>query len=121
MILLDKLLTKLHKEGHKVLIFSQMTRFKFIFILIFFSMLDIVQDYMHLKNYVYERIDGSVRSEERNLAIKSFTDDDIFAFLLSTRAGGVGLNLVKAGKKLKIKNLIFIKILLFLLIMIIIQ
>jgi SNF2 family DNA or RNA helicase len=60
-------------------------------------MLDIIQDYMHLRNFVYERIDGSVRAEERNLAISNFTQDDIFAFLLSTRAGGVGLNLVSAG------------------------
>jgi SNF2 family DNA or RNA helicase len=60
--LLDKLLAKLHKEGHKVLLFSQMTR-----------MLDIVQDYMHYRGYNYERLDGSVRGEERFLAIDRFT------------------------------------------------
>lgn len=90
--LLDKLLAKLHKEGHKVLLFSQMTR-----------MLDIVQDYMHYRGYNYERLDGSVRGEERFLAIDRFTaadeedeDDRPFVFLLSTRAGGVGLNLTVA-------------------------
>ena len=61
------------------------------------SMLDVVQDYMHLRKFAYERIDGSVRAEERNIAITNFTNEkDIFAFLLSTRAGGVGLNLVEA-------------------------
>lgn len=85
MILLDKLLSKLHKEGHKVLIFSQMT-----------SMLDIIQDYMHFRKYNYERIDGSIRSEERNNSISNFIEKDIFVFLLSTRVGGVGLNLTIA-------------------------
>ncbi len=85
--ILDKLLPKLKRDGHKVLIFSQMTR-----------MLDIIQDYLHLREYVYERLDGSVRSEERFIAIKNFSEkeSDVFVFLLSTRAGGVGLNLVAA-------------------------
>ncbi len=89
MILLDKLLKKLKEEGHKVLIFSQMT-----------SMLDILQDYMHYRKYTYERLDGSVRGEERFGAVNRFTsneaENDTFVFLLSTRAGGVGLNLVAA-------------------------
>ena len=47
--------------------------------------------------YSYERLDGSVRGEERYLAVQSFNqDDDTFIFLLSTKAGGVGLNLVGA-------------------------
>jgi hypothetical protein len=86
MVLLDKLLKKLKQEGHKVLIFSQMT-----------TMLDILQDYMHFRQYTYERLDGSVRGEERFSAIDNFTaESEVFVFLLSTRAGGVGLNLVAA-------------------------
>jgi superfamily II DNA/RNA helicase len=86
MVLLDKLLAKLKKEGHKVLLFSQMTR-----------MLDILQDYLHYKGYAYERLDGSVRGEERFIAIKNFNEvEDTFVFLLSTRAGGLGINLVSA-------------------------
>ncbi|CAF4444743.1 unnamed protein product, partial [Adineta steineri] len=72
---------------HKVLLFSQFT-----------SVLDILQDYLTYREiYKYERLDGSVRSEERFLAINNFNvNDDTFIFLLSTKAGGVGLNLVAA-------------------------
>ncbi|XP_043928021.1 chromodomain-helicase-DNA-binding protein 1-like isoform X2 [Protopterus annectens] len=83
--LLDKLLAFLHARGHRVLLFSQMT-----------LMLDILQDYMEYRDYSYERLDGSVRGEERHLAIKNFNQQDIFVFLLSTRAGGVGMNLTAA-------------------------
>ncbi|XP_060689684.1 chromodomain-helicase-DNA-binding protein 1-like isoform X1 [Hemiscyllium ocellatum] len=83
--LLDKLLAFLHSRGHRVLVFSQMAR-----------MLDILQDYMEYRGYSYERLDGSVRGEERYLAIKNFNQHDIFVFLLSTRAGGVGMNLTAA-------------------------
>uniref|UniRef100_A0A8C5FEK5 Chromodomain helicase DNA binding protein 1-like n=1 Tax=Gadus morhua TaxID=8049 RepID=A0A8C5FEK5_GADMO len=85
MCLLDSLLSFLHKGGHRVLLFSQMTR-----------MLDILQDYMEYRGYSYERLDGSVRGEERNLAIKNFSSKDVFVFMLSTKAGGVGLNLTAA-------------------------
>lgn len=74
--LLDSMLAFLHKGGHRVLLFSQMRR-----------MLDILQDYMEYRGYSYERLDGSVRGEERNLAIKNFSSKDVFVFLLSTRAG----------------------------------
>ncbi|XP_041648229.1 chromodomain-helicase-DNA-binding protein 1-like isoform X2 [Cheilinus undulatus] len=83
--LLDSILMFLHKGGHRVLLFSQMTR-----------MLDILQDYMEYRDYSYERLDGSVRGEERNLAVKNFSSKDVFVFLLSTKAGGVGLNLTAA-------------------------
>ncbi|XP_038572528.1 chromodomain-helicase-DNA-binding protein 1-like [Micropterus salmoides] len=83
--LLESMLTYLHKGGHRILLFSQMTR-----------MLDILQDYMEYRGYSYERLDGSVRGEERNLAVKNFSSKDIFVFLLSTKAGGVGLNLTSA-------------------------
>uniref|UniRef100_A0A665SU11 Chromodomain helicase DNA binding protein 1-like n=1 Tax=Echeneis naucrates TaxID=173247 RepID=A0A665SU11_ECHNA len=83
--LLDNMLAYLYKGGHRILLFSQMTR-----------MLDILQDYMEYRGYSYERLDGSVRGEERNLAVKHFSSKDIFVFLLSTKAGGVGLNLTAA-------------------------
>ncbi|XP_061081834.1 chromodomain-helicase-DNA-binding protein 1-like [Conger conger] len=83
--LLDSMLEVLHKGGHRVLLFSQMTR-----------VLDILQDYMEYRGYSYERLDGSVRGEERNLAIKNFSSKDVFIFLLSTKAGGVGMNLTAA-------------------------
>uniref|UniRef100_A0A8C3CAQ2 Chromodomain-helicase-DNA-binding protein 1-like n=1 Tax=Cairina moschata TaxID=8855 RepID=A0A8C3CAQ2_CAIMO len=83
--LLDKLLSFLYAGGHRVLLFSQMTQ-----------LLDILQDYMDYRGYSYERLDGSVRGEERHLAIKNFGQQPIFVFLLSTRAGGVGMNLTAA-------------------------
>ncbi|XP_026711135.1 chromodomain-helicase-DNA-binding protein 1-like isoform X2 [Athene cunicularia] len=83
--LLDKLLSFLYAGGHRVLLFSQMTQ-----------LLDILQDYMDYRGYSYERLDGSVRGEERHLAIKNFGQQPIFIFLLSTRAGGVGMNLTAA-------------------------
>ena len=87
MVLIDKLLPKLKARGHKVLIFSQMVR-----------MLDILEDYMHHRNYVYERIDGGVRGNDRQSAIDRFSRDgsDRFVFLLCTRAGGLGINLTAA-------------------------
>lgn len=86
LVLIDRLLNHLKATGHKVLIFSQMTR-----------MLDILQDYLTYRDYTYERLDGSVRGDERYLAVKNFNlNDDTFVFLLSTRAGGQGLNLASA-------------------------
>ena len=58
MVLLDKLLPKLRSQGHRVLLFSQMVR-----------MLDIIQDYLTLKGYSFERIDGGVKINERQAAI----------------------------------------------------
>jgi SNF2 family DNA or RNA helicase len=112
MVLLDKLLPKLRQEGHKVLIFSQ-----------FVKMLDLISDYCDFREFRYERLDGrgkqlsvmlcwfcriavgvdthsllfSVRGNERQKAIDRFeTEKDSFVFLLSTRAGGVGINLTAA-------------------------
>ncbi|KNZ49876.1 chromodomain-helicase-DNA-binding protein 1 [Puccinia sorghi] len=87
MILLDKLLTRLKAEGHRVLIFSQMVR-----------MLDIMSDYMSYRGYIFQRLDGTVPSEERRKAIGHFNapGSPDFAFLLSTRAGGLGINLETA-------------------------
>lgn len=86
LFLLDRLLKTLKQSGHKVLLFSQMT-----------TMLDIVQDYLGYRGYTYERLDGSVRGEERFLAVNNFNSTAAtFLFLLSTRAGGQGLNLMTA-------------------------
>eukprot|EP00466_Bigelowiella_natans_P005526 jgi/Bigna1/80818/fgenesh1_pg.74_\ len=87
--LLDRLLSKLKSQGSRVLIFSQMAR-----------MLDILEDYMIYRGYAYSRIDGSIAGEERQEQIDSFMADgsDKFVFLLSTRAGGLGLNLQKADQ-----------------------
>ncbi|KAL4115344.1 hypothetical protein PRIC2_013507 [Phytophthora ramorum] len=87
-VLLDKLLTKFRQENKKVLIFSQ-----------FKIMLDIIEDMCQLRGYSMERLDGSVRGNSRQAAIDRFNspDSNTFAFLLSTRAGGVGINLIAAS------------------------
>ncbi|KAI8817172.1 SNF2 family N-terminal domain-containing protein [Fimicolochytrium jonesii] len=87
MVLIDKLLVKLRAGGHKVLIFSQMTR-----------CLDIIQDYLRGRQWQFERIDGGVRGDLRQAAIDRFSapDSETFVFLLCTRAGGVGINLTAA-------------------------
>jgi len=88
MLLLDRLLTALLERKHKVLIFSQFT-----------SMLNVIQDYLwFVKGLKACRIDGSVRLDERKSEITQFTqaDSDICVFLLSTRAGGLGINLTAA-------------------------
>lgn len=87
MVLLDKLLGKLKKDGHRVLIFSQMVR-----------MLDILADYMSIKGYQYQRLDGTVASYTRKTLIDHFNapGSQDFVFLLSTRAGGLGINLMTA-------------------------
>ncbi|GMH68487.1 hypothetical protein TrRE_jg12733, partial [Triparma retinervis] len=86
MVLLDKLLPKLKKEGHKVLIFSQMVR-----------MLDVIADYCNYRAFEYEILDGRISGSERQKSIDRYNQDaDSFIFLLSTRAGGVGINLTAA-------------------------
>jgi superfamily II DNA/RNA helicase len=86
MVLMDKLLPKLRQEGHKILIFSQMVR-----------MLDLISEYCEFRGFRFERLDGRVRGTERQKAIDRFErEDDSFLFLLSTRAGGVGINLTAA-------------------------
>jgi chromodomain-helicase-DNA-binding protein 1 len=87
MVLLDKLLTRLKANGHRVLIFSQMVR-----------LLDIMSDYMSFRGYLFQRLDGTVSSDIRKKSIEHFNSPGSpdFAFLLSTRAGGLGINLETA-------------------------
>ncbi len=87
MVLLDKLLPKLRAGGHRVLIFSQMVK-----------VLDLLETYLAHRQWKWERIDGSIRGNDRQLAIDRFCkpDSDRFVFLLCTRAGGVGINLTAA-------------------------
>ncbi|KAK6525682.1 hypothetical protein TWF281_010734 [Arthrobotrys megalospora] len=87
MMLLDRLVPELFKRGHKVLIFSQ-----------FKVQLDIIQEWATtLRGWNCCRIDGSVKQEERRDLIKAFnSDSDYKLFLLSTRAGGLGINLTSA-------------------------
>mmetsp|Transcript_2765 Transcript_2765/g.10639 ORF Transcript_2765/g.10639 Transcript_2765/m.10639 type:complete len:1059 (-) Transcript_2765:36-3212(-) len=87
LFLLDKLLKRLKEGDSRVLIFSQMTR-----------MLDILEDYCFLRQYEYCRIDGQTSSEDRELYMEQFNKDGSskFIFLLSTRAGGLGINLATA-------------------------
>jgi chromodomain-helicase-DNA-binding protein 1 len=87
MMLLDRLLTKLKRDNHRVLIFSQMVK-----------MLDILGDYLQLRGYQFQRLDGTIAAGPRRMAIDHFNADDSndFCFLLSTRAGGLGINLMTA-------------------------
>lgn len=87
MMLLHKLLIKLKERGSRVLIFSQMTR-----------ILDILEDYFRFIGYNYCRIDGNTSGERRDSQMDEFNEDGSskFAFLLSTRAGGLGINLATA-------------------------
>uniref|UniRef100_A0A2K5EMV7 Helicase C-terminal domain-containing protein n=1 Tax=Aotus nancymaae TaxID=37293 RepID=A0A2K5EMV7_AOTNA len=85
-LILDRMLPELKKRGHKVLLFSQMT-----------SMLDILMDYCHLRNFNFSRLDGSMSYSERERNMHSFNmDPEVFIFLVSTRAGGLGINLTAA-------------------------
>uniref|UniRef100_A0A8C5I1U5 DNA helicase n=1 Tax=Gouania willdenowi TaxID=441366 RepID=A0A8C5I1U5_GOUWI len=85
--LLQKMMRKLKDGGHRVLVFSQMTK-----------MLDLLEDFLENEGYKYERIDGGVTGNMRQEAIDRFNAPGAqqFAFLLSTRAGGLGINLASA-------------------------
>ncbi|KAL3661408.1 hypothetical protein V7S43_013611 [Phytophthora oleae] len=87
MVLIDKLLPRLSDGGHKVLIFSQMVR-----------VLDIIEDYLRYSGYLYERLDGNIRGNDRQAAVDRFVKPEYkrFVMLLSTKAGGLGLNLTAA-------------------------
>lgn len=87
MQLLDKMMVKLKENGHRVLIYSQ-----------FQHMLDLLEDYLCYKKWSYERIDGKISGAERQIRIDRFNakNSTRFCFLLSTRAGGLGINLATA-------------------------
>lgn len=83
---LDELLRTLKEEGHRVLLYFQMTR-----------MIDLMEEYLTYRNYKYLRLDGSTKLEDRRDTVHDFqTRPEIFIFLLSTRAGGLGINLTSA-------------------------
>ena len=83
---LAQLLRTLKSGGHKVLIFTQMTK-----------MLDILEAFLNLYGYPYCRLDGSTRPEQRQILMQRFnTDPRLFVFILSTRSGGFGINLTGA-------------------------
>jgi ATP-dependent DNA helicase len=97
--LLDRMLERLYRDKHQVLIFSQMT-----------SLLNVIEDYLLYRQWKYCRIDGSTNIDERQRQMDVFNsektagqggkrndgDDRHFVFMLSTRAGGVGINLATA-------------------------
>uniref|UniRef100_A0A3P9CPN4 Chromodomain helicase DNA binding protein 4 n=1 Tax=Maylandia zebra TaxID=106582 RepID=A0A3P9CPN4_9CICH len=87
LMLLQKMMRRLKEGGHRVLVFSQMTK-----------MLDLLEDFLENEGYKYERIDGGVTGNLRQEAIDRFNAPGAqqFAFLLSTRAGGLGINLASA-------------------------
>uniref|UniRef100_A0A4W6FX83 SWI/SNF related BAF chromatin remodeling complex subunit ATPase 4 n=1 Tax=Lates calcarifer TaxID=8187 RepID=A0A4W6FX83_LATCA len=84
---LDRILPKLRATNHKVLLFCQMT-----------SLMTIMEDYFAYRNFKYLRLDGTTKAEDRGMLLKTFNDpeSEYFIFLLSTRAGGLGLNLQSA-------------------------
>lgn len=85
--LLDRILPKMKQTNHRVLMFCQMT-----------SLMTVMEDYFNFRNYKYLRLDGGTKADERGDMLKLFhaKDSDYFLFLLSTRAGGLGLNLQQA-------------------------
>ncbi|XP_033207713.1 chromatin-remodeling ATPase INO80 [Belonocnema kinseyi] len=83
---LDSLLKRLKEQGHRVLIYSQMTK-----------MIDLLEEYMYHRKHTFMRLDGSSKISDRRDMVADFQKRaDIFVFLLSTRAGGLGINLTAA-------------------------
>ena len=84
--ILTDLLRDLISGQHRVLLFTQMTR-----------MLDILENFLNYHGYKYLRLDGSTSIEQRQVLMERFNNDKkIFAFILSTRSGGIGVNLTGA-------------------------
>ncbi|WFC98740.1 RSC chromatin remodeling complex ATPase component [Malassezia yamatoensis] len=85
--LLDRILPKLFATGHRVLIFFQMT-----------AIMDIMEDFMRFRGIKYLRLDGSTKPDDRSVLLREFNkpNSEYDVFILSTRAGGLGLNLQSA-------------------------
>ena len=85
---MDRLLKRIQEKREQVLIFSNFT-----------GLLDILEDYCGMRGYKFFRIDGNTELEDRDRQIRDFTspDSDTFIFMLSTRAGGLGINLMTAN------------------------
>lgn len=85
--LLDRVLPKFQVTGHRVLMFFQMTQ-----------IMNIMEDFLRLRGVLYLRLDGSTKADDRSELLKQFNapNSPYFCFLLSTRAGGLGLNLQTA-------------------------
>ncbi|CAH0514584.1 unnamed protein product [Peronospora belbahrii] len=80
------LLRTLKRGGHRCLIFTQMS-----------SMLNILEVFLNLHGHTYFRLDGATKVEKRQMLMERFNrDDKIFCFILSTRSGGLGINLTGA-------------------------
>ena len=83
---LDTLLRTLQAGGHRALIFTQMTR-----------VLDILEQFLNIHGHRYLRLDGATKIEQRQVLTDRFNNDDrILAFILSSRSGGIGINLTGA-------------------------
>lgn len=87
MVFLHKMIQKFKIENKKILIFSQFT-----------EMLKIIEEYLHFYKISFEKIDGSTKAKDRQRSIDRFNNnkDDFEVFLLSTKAGGIGINLTSA-------------------------
>ena len=87
LLVLDKLLVRLKKGGHRALVFVTMTR-----------VIDILEDYCLYRGFKWCRLDGTTSTFDREAMMADFNRDgsDKFLFLLSTRAGGLGINLYTA-------------------------
>ena len=84
--ILAPLLHKLKRGGHKVLVFTQMTK-----------MLNILEHFLNLHGHTYVRLDGSTKVDQRQYLMERFNNDPkLFVFILSTRSGGLGINLTGA-------------------------
>jgi SNF2 family DNA or RNA helicase len=86
-VLLDHLLPKMQRTGHRILLFSQMV-----------ELLEILGEYLKYRGYEFLRLDGQTKSDDRGNLVQLFNAEDspYFIFMLSTRAGGLGLNLQSA-------------------------
>ncbi|KAL9916253.1 helicase domino isoform X1 [Glossina fuscipes] len=83
---LDRLLKQLKGDHHRILIFTQMTK-----------MLDVLEAFLNYHGHIYLRLDGATKVEQRQILMERFNSDKrIFCFILSTRSGGVGINLTGA-------------------------